>query len=170
MKNFVSGKVTLDTKRPAAHIKLKDIDLQIGEYTCYSPLDLKMIVVEPSAVFRSNMEKLSEKIKERRLAEMRSRDESERKKIALECTKLEAEYRSQMTSSFVVVNKGYDVIDIEVPKNCLVFLDLKSDEITAISYNDNTMFLINPEDEWRYDNEGDLYNKKPFIQILKNAI
>lgn len=170
MKNFISGRVVLDTKRPVAHIKLDNVNLQIGEYTCYSPNDLKMIVVEPSITFQGRMEAMLDKIKERRLAEMRSRDESERKKINLECVKLEAEYRSQMSSSFIFVNKGYQPMDMEVPKNCLVFLDLKGDNVTAISYDATTMFLINPDDEWRYDSKGDLYNKRDFIQILKNAI
>jgi len=171
MKNFISGRVVLDTKRPVAHIKLENVNLKIGEYTCYSPTDLKMIVVEPSADFHKKMEALSEKIKDKRLSEIHSRDESERKKISVECTKLEAEYRSQMSSSFIFINKGYTVIDMDVPKNCLVFLDLKgNDNITAISYDENTMFLINPDDEWKYDSEGDVYNKRAFIQIIRNAI
>ncbi len=170
MKNFISGRIVLDTKKPVAHIKFQNIDLQIGEYTCYFQNDLKMIVVEPSNVFHAKMEKFSDKIKDRRLAEMRSRDETERKKISAECTKLEAEYRSQMSSSFVFINKGYDPMGMDVPKNCLVYLDLKGDEITAISYDRTTLFLINPDDEWRYDSEGDVYNKRAFIQILRNAI
>ena len=129
-----------------------------------------MIVIEPSSAFHSKMEKCSDKIKDRRLAEMRARDEAERKKISAECTKLEAEYRSQMSSSFIFVNKGYDPTDLDVPRNCLVYLDLKGDEITAISYDKTTLFLINPDDEWRYDSEGDVYNKRAFIQILRNAI
>ena len=106
MKNFISGRIVLDTKKPVAHIKFQNLGLQIGEYTCYFQTDSKMIVIEPSSAFHSKMEKFSDKIKDRRLAEMRARDEAERKKISAECTKLEAEYRSQMSSSFIFVNSS----------------------------------------------------------------
>ena len=158
MKNFISGRIVLDTKKPVAHIKFQNLGLQIGEYTCYFQTDSKMIVIEPSSAFHSKMEKFSDKITDRRLAEMRARDEAERKKI------------SAMSSSFIFVNKGYDPTDMDVPRNCLVYLELKGDEITAISYDKTTLFLINPDDEWRYDSEGDVYNKRAFIQILRNAI
>ncbi|MDE5946418.1 MAG: hypothetical protein K2G63_03785 [Oscillospiraceae bacterium] len=170
MKNFISGRVIPDSKGPVAHIKLEDMDLQIGEYICYSPTDMKMIVVEPSNIFRAKMEHLSKVANERRIAAKSCRDEAEAKKLSAEYKKLEAEYRSQMSSSFIFVNKGYDVIDMEVPKNCLTFLDLKNDSITAILYGQTAFFLINPDDEWKYDNDGDVYNKRAFIQILRNAI
>lgn len=170
MKNFTSGSVVLDSKRPVAHIKLQNIDLQIGEYTCYFQTDLKMIVVEPSSSFRSKMAGFLNHIKEKQAEEARSRDEIERKKISAECQRLDAEYRAKMSSSFIFINKGYDPMIMDLPKNCVSYLELKSSEITAILYNNTTLFLINPDDEWRYDNSGDLYNKKPFISILKNAI
>lgn len=170
MKNFISGSVVLDSKRPVAHIKLQNVDLQIGEYTCYFQTDLKMIVVEPSSAFRAKMAGVMNHIKEKQAEEARSRDESERRKISAECQRLDAEYRAKMSSSFIFINKGYDPMNMDLPKNCVSYLELKSSEITAILYNNTTLFLINPDDEWRYDNSGDLYSKKPFINILKNAI
>ncbi len=170
MKNFISGSVVLDSKRPVAHIKLQNVNLEIGEYTCYFQTDLKMIVVEPSSSFRAKMSKVMNHIKEKQAEEARSRDESERRKISAECQRLDAEYRAKMSSSFIFINKGYDPMNMDLPKNCVSYLELKSSEITAILYNNTTLFLINPDDEWRYDNSGDLYDKKPFITILKNAI
>ena len=63
MKNFISGRIVLDTKKPVAHIKFQNLGLQIGEYTCYFQTDSKMIVIEPSSAFHSKMEKFSDKIK-----------------------------------------------------------------------------------------------------------
>lgn len=170
MKNFTSGSVVLDSKKPVAHIKLQNVDLQIGEYTCYFQTDLKMIVVEPSSSFQSKMTKFLNHIKDLQNKEKTSRDENERKKISAECKQLEAEYRSKMSSSFIFVNKGLDPVNMDLPKNCISYLELKSSEITAISYDRTTLFLINPDDEWRYDSSGDLYNKRDFIHILRNAI
>lgn len=173
MKNFISGKVETDFNKTSGKIRLNNIDLRMGEYICYCPADSRMLVIEPKKLFFKAMGELEKAMKNAKVNLEKAKDNISKDALNKEYSKLEDKYRSQMTSSFIFIYRGSDdTFDMEVPRNSITALGLENNDnnVTAILYDDESLFIINPKDEWMYDEDGDAYNKRPFINILKNAM